>query len=140
MAPTDGKIVEGESDIDESMATGESMPVHKNPGDEVIGATINHQGRIKIEATKIGKDTFLAQMVQMVEEVQSSKVPIQEFADRVTGVFVPIIIVFAVLTFTAWLVFPDFLKAVPQWAQTFEGWSGSRSTNFCSADWRYHGR
>ena len=120
--PTDGKIVEGESDVDESMATGESMPAHKKPGDEVIGATINQQGRIKIKATKIGKDTFLARMVQMVEDVQSSKVPIQEFADRVTAVFVPIIIALALLTFAAWLIFPDFIKAIPQWAQTFLPW------------------
>ncbi|MFQ6114684.1 MAG: heavy metal translocating P-type ATPase, partial [bacterium] len=120
--PTDGKVVEGETAVDESMATGESMPVHKKPGDEVIGATINQQGRIKVEATKIGKDTFLAQMIQMVEEVQGSKVPIQQFADRVTSIFVPTIIILAFLTFVAWLVFPDILRTVPQWAQSFLPW------------------
>jgi Cu+-exporting ATPase len=104
------------------MATGESMPVHKKPGDEVIGATINQQGRIKVAATKIGKDTFLAQMIQMVEEVQGSKVPIQQFADRVTAVFVPIIIALATLTFMAWLVAPELLRSVPQWAQQVLPW------------------
>ncbi|MFQ5637888.1 MAG: heavy metal translocating P-type ATPase [bacterium] len=120
--PTDGKVVEGESTVDEAMATGESMPVHKKPGDSVIGATINQQGRLQVEATKIGKDTFLAQMIQMVEDVQSSKVPIQEFADRVTSVFVPLILTLAVATFLSWLAFPDVLGAVPQWAQQFLPW------------------
>ncbi|MFQ5771924.1 MAG: heavy metal translocating P-type ATPase, partial [bacterium] len=120
--PTDGKVVEGESAVDESMATGESMPVHKKPGHEVIGATINQQGRIKVAATKISQDTFLAQMIQMVEEVQGSKVPIQQFADRVTSIFVPTIIALAVLTLIAWLFFPDILKTVPQWARAFLPW------------------
>ncbi|MFQ6114344.1 MAG: heavy metal translocating P-type ATPase, partial [bacterium] len=120
--PTDGIVVEGESAVDESMATGESMPVHKKPGDEVIGATLNQQGRIKVKASKIGKDTFLAQMIQMVEEVQGSKVPIQQFADQVTSIFVPTIITLAFLTFVAWLLFPDFLKAVPQQVQSFLPW------------------
>ena len=79
--PTDGKIVWGSSAIDESMATGESMPVTRKEGDQVIGATINQEGLIHIEATKIGKDTFLSQVVKLVEECQGSKVPIQEFAD-----------------------------------------------------------
>ncbi|NIR52453.1 copper-translocating P-type ATPase [candidate division KSB1 bacterium] len=120
--PTDGKVVEGESAIDESMATGESMPVHKQPGNHVIGATINQQGRIKVEATKVGKDTFLSQMIQMVEEVQSSKVPIQQFADRVTAIFVPTIVTLALLTFIAWLVFPETLRVIPNWAQQFLPW------------------
>jgi len=84
--PTDGEIIEGESSIDESMATGESMPVRKRKGDEVIGATVNHQGLLKVKATKVGNDTFLSQVIKMVEECQGSKVPIQEFADRVTRV------------------------------------------------------
>lgn len=120
--PTDGKVMDGESAIDESMATGESMPVTKRAGDEVIGATINGQGRLKVEATKVGKDTFLSQMIRMVEEVQSSKVPIQEFADRVTAIFVPTIIALAVLTFVLWLIFPNFLVQVPRWAQQFLPW------------------
>jgi Cu+-exporting ATPase len=103
--PTDGVILEGESAVDESMATGESMPVNKHPGDEAIGATINQEGLLKVQATKVGRDTFLAQVVKLVEEAQGSKVPIQEFADRVTGVFVPVVMTIAVLTLAAWLLF-----------------------------------
>ncbi|MDF1499757.1 MAG: heavy metal translocating P-type ATPase [Anaerolineales bacterium] len=101
--PTDGVVLEGESAVDESMATGESMPINKRPGDEVIGATVNQEGLLKVEASKIGKDTFLSQVIKLVEECQGSKVPIQEFADRVTGVFVPVVIGIAVLTILAWL-------------------------------------
>ncbi|NOX61880.1 MAG: copper-translocating P-type ATPase [Chloroflexi bacterium] len=108
--PTDGLVVFGTSAVDESMATGESMPVTKHPGDEVIGATVNQEGLIKVEATKVGKDTFLAQVIKLVEECQGSKVPIQEFADRVTGVFVPIVLVIAVATFLLWFLLPDFMR------------------------------
>ena len=103
--PTDGKVVDGRSAIDESMATGESMPVKKEEGDDVIGGTINKQGALKVEATRIGEDTFLSQVVQMVEEAQGSKVPIQEIADKVTGYFVPAVISISVLTFFLWLIF-----------------------------------
>jgi len=120
--PTDGKVVEGDSLVDESLATGESMPVQKQPGAEVIGATINQHGLIKAQVTRVGKDTFLSQMIRMVEEVQSSKVPIQEFADRVTAIFVPTIVALATVTFLAWLIFPEALRAVPEWAQTFLPW------------------
>ena len=120
--PTDGEIVEGESAIDESMATGESLPLRKKPGDPVIGATINQHGRLVVRATKIGKDTFLAQMVQMVEELQSTKVPIQAFADRVTAIFVPIIVVIAAATFAAWMLFPETLLPIPLAAQKFLPW------------------
>jgi len=120
--PTDGIILEGESAVDESMATGESMPVNKGPGDEVIGATVNQEGLLKVEATKVGKDTFLAQVIKLVEECQGSKVPIQEFADRVTGVFVPIVIGIALLTLIAWLVFPNVLRPIVLWAQSFLPW------------------
>lgn len=106
--PTDGVVLEGDSSIDESMATGESMPVTKRAGSEVIGATINGQGLLKVKATKVGKDTFLSQVIKLVEEAQGSKVPIQEFADRVTGYFVPTVIVIAIAAFTSWLVFSDF--------------------------------
>jgi len=108
--PTDGEIVEGESAIDESMATGESMPVPKEPGDEVIGATVNQDGRLKVEATRVGGDTFLSQVVDLVEEAQGTKVPIQNLADRVTGVFVPVIIGIALLTFALWLVAPTLMQ------------------------------
>lgn len=105
--PTDGVIQEGESAIDESMATGESLPVTRGPGDEVIGSTLNQQGLLKIKATKVGKDTFLSQVIKLVEEAQGTKVPIQEFADRVTGYFVPAVLVIAAVTFAAWLFFPN---------------------------------
>jgi len=120
--PTDGLVIEGESAIDESMATGESMPVNKQPGDEVIGATVNQEGLLKVEATKVGKDTFLSQVIKLVEECQGSKVPIQEFADRVTGVFVPIVIGIAILTLIVWLVFPNMLRPILLWAQGFLPW------------------
>jgi Cu+-exporting ATPase len=120
--PTDGVVVEGESAVDESMATGESMPVNKHPGDEVIGATVNQDGLLKVRATRVGKDTFLAQVVRMVEEAQGTKVPIQAFADRVTSVFVPIVIGVALLTFLAWFLFPDALRPVAEWAAGLLPW------------------
>ncbi len=107
--PTDGMIVEGESAVDESMATGESMPVNKRVGDEAIGATVNQEGLLKIEATRIGKDTFLSQVIKLVEEAQGSKVPIQEFADKITAVFVPVVIGIALLTVLAWLLVPSLM-------------------------------
>jgi Cu+-exporting ATPase len=110
--PTDGVVTEGESAVDESMATGESMPVNKQPGDEVIGATVNQEGLLRVKATRVGKDTFLAQVIQLVEEAQGSKVPIQAFADRVTAVFVPVVIGIAVLTFLAWIVAPEVMQSL----------------------------
>jgi Cu+-exporting ATPase len=111
--PTDGVILEGESAVDESMASGESMPVNKRPGDEAIGATVNQEGLLKVEATKVGKDTFLSQVIKLVEECQGSKVPIQEFADRVTGVFVPVVIGIALLTRWPGSCFPR--SCTPWW-------------------------
>jgi Cu+-exporting ATPase len=119
---TDGVVVEGESAVDESMATGESMPVNKHPGDEVIGATVNQDGLLKVRATRVGKDTFLAQVVRLVEEAQGTKVPIQAFADRVTAVFVPIVLVVALGTFLAWFLFPDALRPMAEWAAGFLPW------------------
>jgi P-type Cu+ transporter len=100
--PVDGEILEGSSTLDESMVTGESMPVKKQPGDEVIGATLNKTGSFRFRATRIGKDTFLAQVVKLVQQAQGSKAPIQRLADRVTGVFVPVVIAIALITFLIW--------------------------------------
>ena len=110
--PTDGVVISGESSIDESMATGESLPVLKRKGDIVLGSTINKQGLLKVKATKIGKDTFLSQIIKLVEEAQGTKVPIQEFADKVTGYFVPAVILIAIAAFTSWFLFPGFHIAV----------------------------
>jgi Cu+-exporting ATPase len=103
--PVDGKIIEGNSSIDESMLTGESIPVEKKAGDFVFGATINKFGTFKFEAAKVGRDTVLSQIIKMVEDAQGSKAPIQRAADKVSGVFVPVVISIAILTFAAWLVF-----------------------------------
>ncbi|MCB2224527.1 MAG: heavy metal translocating P-type ATPase [Actinobacteria bacterium] len=101
--PTDGVILEGESSFDESMLTGESVPTGKGPGDGVFGATINQQGRVIVEATRVGRDTALAQIVHMVEEAQATKAPIQHLADRVAGVFVPVVLLIAAGTLVVWL-------------------------------------
>lgn len=100
--PVDGEIVEGSSMLDEAMVTGESIPVKKHPGDEVIGATMNKTGSFKFRATRVGKDTFLAQIVKLVQQAQGSKAPIQRLADRVTGWFVPAVIAIAIATFIIW--------------------------------------
>ncbi len=100
--PVDGKIIEGNSSIDESMLTGESLPVEKKAGDLVIGATINKFGTFKFEATKVGKDTALSQIIKMVEDAQGSKAPIQKIADQVSGIFVPVVIGIAIVTFLIW--------------------------------------
>ena len=120
--PTDGEVVEGQSTVDESMATGESMPVKRTVGDTLIGATINKQGVMKVKVTKIGKDTFLSQVIQLVEACQGSKVPIQEFADRVTGYFVPAILGITVLVFASNLIFPAFHQGILQWGAQYLPW------------------
>ncbi len=120
--PTDGEVVEGQSSVDESMATGESMPVLKGVGDEVIGATLNQRGMLKVKATRIGQDTFLSQVIRLVEEAQGSKVPIQEFADKVTGYFVPTVLVLAIVSLILWMTVPDRMRQVGIWAQPFLPW------------------
>ncbi|MCJ7676335.1 MAG: copper-translocating P-type ATPase, partial [Anaerolineales bacterium] len=102
--PVDGTVIDGRTAVDESMITGESLPAEKAPGDEVIGATLNKMGAIRFEATRVGKDTALAQIVRLVQEAQGSKAPIQRVADRVSSVFVPAVIAAALLTFAAWLL------------------------------------
>jgi len=101
--PVDGQVIDGRSEVDESMITGESMPVAKQAGDEVIGATINRHGMLTFEATKVGKDTALAQIIRMVEQAQGSRAPIQRLVDKVAAVFVPVVIVLAILTFIIWM-------------------------------------
>ncbi|MBY0155228.1 MULTISPECIES: heavy metal translocating P-type ATPase [Cytobacillus] len=102
--PVDGEIIEGQSALDESMLTGESVPVDKTAGDTVIGSTINKNGFLKIKATKVGKDTALSQIIKVVEEAQGSKAPIQRMADRISGIFVPIVVAIAVVTFLVWYI------------------------------------
>lgn len=120
--PTDGEVIQGKSSVDESIATGESMPVEKSEGNEVIGATLNKNGVLKVRATKVGKDTFLNQVIKMVEEAQGTKVPIQEFADRITAIFVPVVLAIALLTLALWLIFPGFFGEIAQWASAYLPW------------------
>jgi P-type Cu+ transporter len=108
--PTDGVVIKGESSVDESMVTGESLPVDKKSKDSVIGATINQDGVLYVKATKIGKDTFLAHIIDLVEEAQGTKVPIQKTADKVTSIFVPTILILSVLTFIGWFYFSQSLS------------------------------
>ncbi|NIU60356.1 MAG: HAD-IC family P-type ATPase, partial [Pseudomonas stutzeri] len=100
--PVDGIILEGRSTLDESMVTGESIPTTKGEGDEVIGATINKTGAFQFRATKVGRDTMLSQIIQLVEQAQGSKAPIQRLADRVTSYFVPAVIFLGIATFVGW--------------------------------------
>ncbi len=120
--PTDGTVVQGETTVDESMATGESMPVGKVPGDRVIGATINQTGLVRVRATKVGRDTFLAQVVELVEHAQGTKVPIQAFADRITAFFVPMILVLALATFLTWILAGGWLAGILEWSAAFVPW------------------
>ncbi|MDH7488435.1 MAG: heavy metal translocating P-type ATPase [Anaerolineae bacterium] len=105
--PVDGVVLEGTSAVDESMLTGESLPVEKAPGSQVVGATVNKQGLLKIQATQVGKGTVLAQIVRLVEQAQGSKAPIQRLADRVSAIFVPTVIAVALLTFLGWYFIGD---------------------------------
>ncbi|MDQ0111115.1 Cu+-exporting ATPase [Paenibacillus harenae] len=113
--PVDGEVVEGTSSVDESMLTGESIPVEKKSGDAVIGATINKNGMLRIQATKVGKETALAQIIKVVEEAQGSKAPIQRVADVISGIFVPIVVGIAIAAFLVWFFFVtpgDFAEAL----------------------------
>jgi P-type Cu+ transporter len=105
--PVDGEVIEGRSALDESMITGESVPVDKSIGDTLIGATINKNGFLKMKATKVGKDTALAQIIKVVENAQGSKAPIQRLADTISGLFVPIVVGIAVLTFLVWYIWVE---------------------------------
>jgi Cu+-exporting ATPase len=101
---TDGEVIEGSSAVDESLLTGESVPVEKQPGDSVVGASVNSGGRLVVEATRIGSETALAQIARMVEDAQTGKAPVQRLADRISGVFVPVVLVLSLLTLAFWLV------------------------------------
>jgi Cu+-exporting ATPase len=110
--PVDGVVAEGSSAVDESMLTGESIPVEKNTGDTVIGATMNKLGSFKFRATKVGADTALAQIVKLVEDAQGSKAPVQRFADRISAIFVPAVIAASIVTFLVWMfVVPNYVDA-----------------------------
>ena len=113
--PTDGRVLDGRSSVDESMLTGESLPVEKGAGDAVIGGTVNKTGAFRMEATAVGRATMLAQIVRMVEDAQGSKAPIQRLADRIAGIFVPVVLVIAAITFLVWWAFgpePSFVFAL----------------------------
>ena len=112
--PTDGTVIEGASAVDESMVTGESVPVSKSPGDVVVGSTVNQNGAITIEATKIGSDTAIQQIVQTVKEAQSRQPEIQQFADRISAYFVPAVIINAVLWALLWFAFPSALASITE--------------------------
>ncbi len=111
---TDGIVIQGASAVDESMITGESVPRDKKPGDAVIGGTVNKEGMLRYEASKVGRDTALAQIIRLVEQAQGSKAPIQALADKVSAVFVPAVLIIAALTFIAWMLFTggDFERAM----------------------------
>jgi Cu+-exporting ATPase len=114
--PIDGEILSGASAVDESMLTGESMPVEKQPGDRVIGGTINRTGAFRYRATNLGADSVLAQIVRLMRDAQSSRAPIQKLADRISGIFVPVVIALALVTFAVWFVAADTAPAVRAFA------------------------
>ena len=109
--PTDGIVTKGESSVDESMITGESLPIDKLKGSNVIGATLNQEGILYVKATKVGSDTFLAHIIELVEDAQGSKIPIQKFADKITNIFVPSVLILSLLTFIGWFIFGDINNA-----------------------------
>ncbi|MFC4451690.1 heavy metal translocating P-type ATPase [Halorussus aquaticus] len=123
--PTDGVVREGDSAVDESMVTGESVPVEKSPGDEVVGATVNENGVLRVEATKVGSETALQQIVQLVKEAQSRQPEIQQVADRISAYFVPAVITNALLWGTLWFLFPEtlagFVQSLPLWGLVASG-------------------
>jgi Cu+-exporting ATPase len=120
--PVDGEVVDGSSAVDESMLTGESMPVPKGLGDRVVGATINRGGAFRMRARAVGPDSVLAQIVRLMRSAQASRAPIQELADRVSAVFVPVVMAISAVTFVAWLLLADAAPLVRAFSR-----SGSRS-------------
>ncbi|MFQ3621730.1 MAG: cation-translocating P-type ATPase [Spirochaetales bacterium] len=126
--PSDGTIIEGNTSIDESLATGESIPVDRKPQDKVIGSTLNQTGVIKVRIERVGADTFLSRVIQLVEEAQRSKVPIQELADRITGIFVPLVLILSLLTFFLWLFFAGEGANLLNHLSKYIPWMPSQST------------
>ncbi|MGC9311345.1 MAG: heavy metal translocating P-type ATPase [Sediminispirochaetaceae bacterium] len=120
--PLDGRIIEGSASIDESMVTGEPIPVHRAESEQVIGGTIVQQGSLRIEVEKVGEDTFLAQMIRLVDEAQSARVPLQALADRISFYFVPIILVIAFLSGFGWYLLYSELQPLLRWASGFLFW------------------
>jgi Cu+-exporting ATPase len=120
--PTDGILVDGESFIDESMITGESMPVQKNLGDNVVGGSVNLGSPIKVKATKVGEDTFLSHLIDLVQQAQAARMPIQDVLDKVIAVFVPTVISLALFTFIFWLLFPNFAVSVNTYLSSVLPW------------------
>src|SRR5690606_30611814 len=110
--PVDGEVLSGESAVDESMLTGESLPVAKKAGDAVIGGTVNRTGAFRYRATTLGSDSVLSRIVKLMRDAQGSRAPIQKLADRVSGIFVPVVISIAIATFVAWFVTADAAPAV----------------------------
>ncbi len=127
--PVDGEIIEGNTSIDESIVSGESIPVDKKTGDKVIGATVNQMGAVKVRIEKVGKETFLSNIIRMVKEAQNSKVPIQAFADKVTSVFVPTILIISALAFAFHLVFPDLSAQIRIFFAPLFPWLDSAGTS-----------
>ncbi|EFH87550.1 heavy metal translocating P-type ATPase [Ktedonobacter racemifer] len=119
--PVDGEVLGGQSSVDESMLTGESLPVEKAEGDTIIGATLNQQGLLQVRATRVGADTMLAQIVRMVEQAQGSKAPIQRLADTVSGIFVPAVLVVGLLTFVGWLIYGNLFSLPPMMMPMYMG-------------------
>ena len=131
--PTDGVVLDGSSAVEESMVSGESLPVTKGIGDDVIGGTICADGTLKVEVTKVGKETFLSQIITMVENAQNTKVPIQIIADKVVSVFVPIVLCLSFLGFLVWYIFPGVLNNASEMIGAWIPWSNLNLTRFGSA-------
>ena len=127
--PVDGEVILGESAVDESLATGEPLPVDKRPGDTVFGGTINSSGVLRVRATRVGQETFVAQVARIVRDAQASKPRIQALADRITVYFVPVILVIALATFGLWFAFPENMARLGEWAAPYLPWHMMHADN-----------